>query len=474
MQKKDLDAIVIGSGPNGLAAAITLARAGHSVVVYEKAANPGGGTRSEELTLPGFLHDVCSAAHPMAIASPFFYTIGLELKKYGLEWIHSQYPLAHPWHDGTAVWLERSVEATAAHLGKDERAYISLMNPLVKDWDALKAEILGPILHIPRHPIKLAKFGLKAILSADRLARSKFQTEKARAIFGGIAAHSSTSLRSPASAAVGLVLQAAAHAGGWPIPRGGSQKLADAMVAYLKALGGELILNTEVESLRELPPSRWIFMDLTPRQVASIAADELPQSYLDKLRKFKYGPGVFKMDWALSGPIPWSSSECAKAATVHLGCSLEELTDSEENVVSGKISEKPYVLLCQSSLFDSTRAPSGKHTAWAYCHVPHAWPEDMTDRIENQIERFAPGFKSRILAKSKLSPADLEKRNPNLVGGDISGGMNHFIQQVFRPVVRIKSYTTPNPRLFICSSSTPPGPGVHGMGGYNAVAEALS
>jgi phytoene dehydrogenase-like protein len=464
------DVVVVGSGPNGLAAAITMARAGYSVLIREKYKTPGGGLRTEELTLPGFHHDVCSAAHPMAVASPFF--SDLPLNDFGLEWIESPAPFAHPLDDGV-ITQRRSIEETAELLGSDGKAYTSLMKPLVDEWSDLFSDTLGPIVHIPKHPFLLARFGIHGLLPATTLLKFKFQTEKARALIGGVAAHANLPLTYTSSAAVGLILSAAGHAVGCPIPRGGSAKLAQALVDYFKSLGGEIETDAPVTSLKDLPERAFTFLDVTPKQALTLVGDQFPKMFRRKLSAFRYGSGVFKMDWALSGPVPWKHEDCKLAATVHLGGTLQEMVTSEADPIQGKAPAKPYVLVVQPSLFDSSRAPEGKHTLWAYCHVPHGSVEDMSERIEAQIERFAPGFKSLILAKNKLNTAELEARNPNLVGGDISGGAVDFSQLIFRPVNPFAPYSTPDPTIYFCSSSTPPGPGVHGMCGWQAARAAM-
>ncbi|MBI4639575.1 MAG: NAD(P)/FAD-dependent oxidoreductase [Candidatus Tectomicrobia bacterium] len=464
------DAVVVGSGPNGLAAAITLAREGHSVLVLEAEESVGGGTRSAQLTLPGFTHDVCSAIHPLGIASPFFRTV--PLAEYGVEWIHPPAPLAHPFDDGTAAVLERSVEATGQSLGSDAVVYKKLMGPLVADSDKLLDELLGP-LRPPRHPFALARFGLRAIRSARGLAESYFQGDRARGLFAGIAAHSILPLEYPLTASFGLLLGMLGHSVGWPLPRGGSQKIADAMVSYLKSLGGEIVTKRRVESVEELPPARAILFDVTPRQLLRIVGHRLPDGYRRKLENYRYGPGSFKVDWALDGPIPWKAAECARAATVHLGPTLGEIAASESAVSKGEHPEKPYVLVAQQSLFDPTRVPEGKQTAWAYCHVPNGSAFDMTERIERQIDRFAPGFRDRVLARSVISPAGFEQHNANCIGGDIAGGSNDIRQLFTRPTLRLVPYSTPAKGIYICSSSTPPGGGVHGMCGYFAARAAL-
>ena len=463
-----LDAIVIGSGPNGLSAAITLARAGKSVVVHEAQSAIGGGTKSAELTLPGYVHDVCSAVHPMALASPFFRALPLE--QHGLEWIHSPVPLAHPLDDGPAVLLHRSLEETADGLGADGPAYRRLFGPLVARWDDLRQDILAP-LGWPRNPLAMGMFGLPAMMPASVLARLAFRTLRARALLAGSCGHSIVPFDWLASSAIGLVLGTAGHAGGWPIPRGGSQALANALASYLRSLGGEIVVNSRVDDLRSLPPSRVVIFDLSPRAIAKIAGERLSPGFRSSLQKFRHGPGIFKLDWALSRPIPWKSPECAKAATVHLGGTLEEIERSEKAPWQRTSCAAPYVLLAQPSLFDPTRAPAGRHTAWAYCHVPNGSEEDGTDAIERQVERFAPWFRDLILARSVLSPWQLEQGNANLVGGDIGGGANMLAQLFLRPTRRL--YATSDPALFIGSASTPPGGGVHGMCGYHAAQAAL-
>jgi phytoene dehydrogenase-like protein len=467
-ERSSYDAVVIGSGPNGLAAAVTLARAGRSVLVLEAAETIGGGTRSAELTLPGFVHDLCSAVHPLAAGSPFLRTLPLE--QHGLEFIYPPVSLAHPFDDGTVALLERSVDATSRSLGRDGAAYRKLMAPLVRDWDLLADELLGP-LRLPHHPLALARFGLRAVRSAHGCAASWFADERARGLFAGLAAHSFLPLERLATAAFGLILGVSGHAVGWPVARGGSQRIADALAAYLRSLGGEIVTGVRVTSLDELPPARAVLCDLTPRQLLRIAGQRLPTSFRRKLMHYRYGPAAFKIDWALSAPVPWRTADCAHAATVHLGGTLAEIATSERAPWRGEHAERPFVLVAQPSLFDPSRAPAGRHTLWAYCHVPNGSTFDMTERIENQIERFAPGFRDCVLVRQVTPPAELERRNANLVGGDINGGAQDLRQLFLRPTARL--YSTPLAGLYLCSSSTPPGGGVHGMCGYFAARKAL-
>ena len=473
MGKRDaaarLDAIVVGAGPNGLAAAVELARAGCSVRVYEAAERIGGGTRSDELTLPGFVHDVCSAIHPLGVGSPFFRT--LPLAEHGLEWIEPEVPLAHPFDDGTAALLEHSVEATGATLGPDAEAYRDLFAPLVEMWPKIERDVLGP-LGIPRHPFLMARFGLLGLRSAKGLAESRFEGERARALFAGLAAHSTLQVEWTPTASFGLVLAILAHATGWPMARGGSQRIADALASYLASLGGEIVTGERVASLDALPPSRAVLCDVTPRQLLAMAGDRLPDGYRKRLGRYRYGPGAFKVDWALSAPIPWKAPECARAGTVHLGPTLEEIAASERAAWSSSASLRPYLLVGQPSLFDPSRAPEGKHVAWAYCHVPHGSTFDMTERIEEQMERFAPGFRDVVLGRHAFSPADLERHDANLVGGDVNGGLADLKQLFVRPTREL--YSVPVDGLYLCSSSTPPGGGVHGMCGFHAARAALN
>ena len=464
------DAVVVGAGPNGLAAAVEMARAGLSVRVLEAADTVGGGARSAELTLPGFVHDVCSAIHPLGIASPFFRS--LPLADHGLEWVKPPAALAHPFDDGGAALLARSPDAAMPTLGEDDERWRRLFAPLVRDPESLLDEILAP-LHVPAHPLTLARFGLRALLPATTVARRSFRGARARGLFAGLAAHSMLPLERPASAAFGLMLGLLGHAVGWPFPRGGSQALSDALASYLRSLGGEIETGRRVESLAELGETRLVVLDVTPRGLLELAGDRLPDRYRRRLERYRYGPGVFKLDWALAGPIPWRADECSRAATVHLGATLEEIAASEAAPAQNRSAERPYVLLAQQSLFDPTRAPDGQHTAWAYCHVPNGSSVDMTERVESQVERFAPGFRERILARSALGPADLERSNPNYVGGDINGGLADLRQLLTRPVARWSPYSTPLPGVFLCSASTPPGGGVHGMCGFHAARAAL-
>jgi len=470
------DAIVVGAGPNGLAAAITLARAGRSVTVYEATATPGGGARSAELTLPGFIHDPCSAIHPTALASPFFRSLRLE--RHGLEWIHPDAPVAHPFDGGRAVTLERSLAETAELLdasggGRDGRRWRRLFAGPVRAAEDLAPELLGPLLHMPRHPVALARFGLPSLLSATRLARLAFEGPEARALFAGLSAHSMVALERPATASFGMAMGVFAHGFGWPMARGGSGRIVEALVAELADLGGTIVTDHRVASLDALPPARAVLFDVTPRQLVSIAGDRLPPAYRRQLLRFRFGPGVFKIDWALAGPIPWAAAGPARAATVHLGGTLEEIAAAESSVAAGRHPERPFVLLVQQTSFDPSRAPAGKHTAWAYCHVPNGSGADMTAAIEAQVERFAPGFRDLILARSTRDPAAMQAYDENYVGGDINGGLADWRQMLFRPVPALDPYATPARGIYLCSSSTPPGGGVHGMSGYLAARSAL-
>jgi phytoene dehydrogenase-like protein len=465
-----MDAVIVGSGPNGLAAAMTLAQQGWRVLVLEAKETIGGGMRTAELTLPGFKHDICSAIHPLGMGSPFFRSLPLE--EYGLRWIQPDIPLAHPFDDGTAVALYQSLGRTMANLGEDGARYGRLVETLVDHWDELAAEFLGP-LRFPRHPLTVARFGARALWPAETLARTLFRTDEAQALFAGLAAHSMMPLHWPATAAFGLMLGTLSHAVGWPLPQGGSQRLADAMAAYLVELGGEIVTGFEVKSLKELPPARAVLLDVTPRQMLTIAGDQLPAGYRRQLERYRYGAGVFKVDWALAGPIPWAAEKPRRAGTVHLGPMMADIVQSERAIWEGRHAERPYTLVTQQSLFDDTRAPPGQHTGWAYCHVPHGSMTDMTAAIEGQLERFAPGFRDLILARHTMTTYDYQQYNANYVGGDINGGVQNLRQLFTRPVLRLNPYTSPLPNLFLCSASTPPGGGVHGMCGYHAAQAVL-
>jgi phytoene dehydrogenase-like protein len=465
------DAVVVGSGPNGLAAAIELARAGHGVRIYEANAQIGGGCRSAELTLPGFIHDTCSAIHPLGLASPFFQTV--PLASHGLEWVHPPLALAHPFPDGSAAVLSTALDETAASVGEDGDAWTDLFGPLIDDFDILIGPLLGP-LRIPAHPVAMGRFGLLGLRPALSLAGSRFAGEKARGLFAGMAAHSILDLHKPATAAFGLVLGLIGHVVGWPIPKGGSQEITNALVRELESLGGEIVPDTRVTNLDIAGDAGAILFDTNPRQLRDIAGDTLPAWYRRVLGNYRHGSAVFKLDWALDGPVPWTAPDCARAGTVHLGATMEEIAASERASSStGSVSDRPFVILAQQSLFDPTRAPDGAHTLWGYCHVPNGSTVDMTERIEAQIERFAPGFRDRVIARTTTSPAEIHVENANFVGGDINAGAQDIRQLFTRPVPRYDPYSTPNPRLYICSASTPPGGGVHGMGGHHAAQSAL-
>jgi phytoene dehydrogenase-like protein len=469
-EKLTYDAVVVGSGPNGLAAAIALQQAGLSVLLVEGKDTIGGGLRTAEITIPGFKHDICSAVHPMALASPFFST--LPLKQYGLEYIHPIIPAAHPLDNGTAAALYRSVSETAEDLGVDHQAYQDLIGPVVKNFDKLIGNLLSP-LTFPKHPILLAQFGLNALQSAAMIAK-RFSTEKAKGLWGGMSAHSILPLNTLSTAAIGIVLSAVGHVHGWPIPKGGSQSIASALESYFISIGGQVQTGFMVKNIKELPSAKIVILDLTPKQLLEIASDELSGLYKWQLRNYRYGMGVFKMDWAISEPIPFTALQARQAGTVHIGNSFQEIAEGEKQSSNGMKAKKPFVLLAQPSISDPTRAPEGKHTAWAYCHVPSGSVTDMTAIIENQVERFAPGFKDTILAKQSMNTVEVQAYNPNYIGGDINGGVMDLSQLYTRPVLRLSPYRTSKKGLYICSSSTPPGGGVHGMCGYHAARQALS
>lgn len=464
------DAVVIGSGPNGLAAAITVAREGQKVLVVEAKETVGGGMRSAELTLPGFVHDVCSAIHAMAVVSPFFRSLPLD--QFGVNWITPPVAVAHPLDGGAAAVNFQSFDDTVASLAGDGPAYRSLLQPLVDHSDQVFKQLLGPF-RPPRHPCLMSRFGWSAMKSASRLARKRFESEAARALFAGHAAHSIMPLERRLTAAFGIMLAVTAHAGGWPVAQGGSQMIADAMARYLMSLDGELVVNMPVERLEDLPEADAYFFDTSPQALSHIAGNALPSRYRRKLERFRFGPGIFKVDWALDGPIPWQAQQCLQAGTVHVGGTLEEICESEQAAWGREASERPFVLVAQQSLFDTTRSPEGKQVAWGYCHVPSGSTTDMTAAIENQIERFAPGFNDLILARHTMTTCDLQSHNANYIGGDITGGVMDFRQFLARPTFRWTPYRTPNNSIYLCSASTPPGGGVHGMCGFHAAKAAL-
>jgi phytoene dehydrogenase-like protein len=470
MSTTEYDAVVVGSGPNGLAAAITLRQEGLSVLLIEGKDVIGGGLSSAEFTLPGFVHDVCSAIHPLALGSPFFST--LPLADHGLTYLQPDLAAAHPFDGGTAAILAHSVEETAKALGADEQLYLDIFKPVVRDWPLIAADVLSP-LHFPKHPIAMAQFGLKALTSATFLAK-RFKTKEAKGLWAGMAAHAIQPLTNLSTSAIALVLMTAGHLKGWPIPQGGSKEIANALASYFISLGGKIQTGQFVKRMEELPSAKTVLFDVTPQQLLQIAGHRFSSLYKWQLERFRYGMGVFKIDWALDGPIPFTAPEVRKAGTVHIGNTIEEIELSEKITWEGQHSDKPYVLLAQQSLFDDTRAPEGKHTAWAYCHVPRGSTKDMTAIIEQQIERFAPGFKDLILAKHTMNTVDIQAYNPNYIGGDINGGVIDLGQLFTRPVLRPSPYRTSAKGLYICSSSTPPGGGVHGMCGYHAAKQALS
>lgn len=469
MEKRDYDAIVVGSGPNGLAAAITLQQQGLSVLVLEAKATIGGGLRTEELTLPGYRHDVCSAIHPLAAGSPFFQT--LPLQHFGLEYIFPDVAAAHPFDDGSAASLVSSLHDTARSLGKDEKSYLELMSRPVRDWPEIVNDVLGP-LRFPADPFKLAAFGWNALTSAAYLSK-RFSTQHGKGLWAGMAAHSIQPLTNFTTSAIAIVLMTAAHRKGWPIPKHGSAAIANALSLYFLSIGGKIQTDFRVESLKQLPSSHVIMFDITPKQLLKIAGEKLSSIYTHQLKRFRYGAGVFKVDWALDEPIPFAADVARKAGTVHIGNTLEEIAAYEKEIWRNKIGEKPFVLLAQPSLFDGSRAPAQKHTAWAYCHVPNGSTVDMTDAIEQQVERFAPGFRDRILARHSFNSVQLEDYNNNYIGGDINGGVLDITQLFTRPVLKFSPYRTSAKGLYLCSSSTPPGGGVHGMCGYHAAKRAL-
>lgn len=468
-QSTTYDAIIVGSGPNGLAAAIRLALEGLHLKIFEASPKIGGGMRTLELLEPGFRHDICSAIHPLAASSPFLKQLPLD--EHGLEWITPEFPVAHPLDEEKAVVMHHSIEETMAELGADGKSYRSAVEPIVENWDTLTADFLGP-LRFPKHPVNLAGFGLKAIQPAS-LFQKRFSEERAKALFAGLAAHSILPLNAVATSAIGLVLGAAGHAVGWPLPKGGSQAIADAMAGYFKSLGGEIETGSEVQSIGQLPSHRALLLDVTPRQLIQIAGDSLPGSYVNRLRKFQYGSGVFKIDYILSEPVPWNDPRCKRAGTVHLGGTFDEIARSEESMDRGEHPENPYVLIAQQSNFDETRTPDQRHTLWAYCHVPNGSTRDMTHEIEDQIERFAPGFRDTIEQRHTFNTDQFHEYNANYFGGDINGGRQDIWQLFTRPLHLIHPYSTPAEGVYLCSSSTPPGGGVHGMCGYHAAMLAL-
>ena len=469
LEKCDYDAVIVGSGPNGLAAAICLQQQGLSVLIIEGKNEIGGGLRSAELTLPGFIHDICSAIHPLAVGSPFFQQ--LPLADHGLEYIYPEIAAAHPLDNNTAVVLKQSITETAKLLGEDEETYLKLMQPIVNSWPSIAPDVLGP-LHFPKHPLAMAKFGLSALTSATHLAK-QFKTTEAKALLAGMAAHSMQPLSKLTTSAIALVLLANGHLQNWPIPKGGSNKIANALASYFVSIGGKIETGTYIKSLDQLPSAHAVLFDVSPKQLLQIAGHRFSAIYKWQLERYRYGMGVFKIDWALDALIPFKSEACTKAGTIHIGNSIQEITTAEQQTWDGRNTDNPFVLLAQQSVFDATRAPAGKHTGWAYCHVPNGSTVDMTQAIENQVERFAPGFKDIILAKHTMNPAQMEDYNPNYVGGDINGGVIDINQLFTRPALRWSPYKTSAKGLYLCSASTPPGGGVHGMCGYNAAKKVL-
>jgi phytoene dehydrogenase-like protein len=465
-KRADYDAVVVGAGPNGLAAAITLGRQFNAVLLLEAAKTIGGGVRSSELTLPGFIHDVCSTVQPLSLASPFFQQ--LDLPQYGLDWIQPEIPLAHPFEDGSALFLHRSLDITAEAMGTDGKAYKKLLQPFVDDEQNLLADILRPF-GFPASPFLMLRFAYHALHSLKNLVGTQFQCNRTQALFAGLAAHAMIPLEQAATAAFSIVLATLAHTVGWPIIRGGSQKLADALADCFRNGGGEIVTDRRITSLADLPKASSYFFDVTPRQLLQIEGLGLSEPYRNRLAGFRYGPGVYKMDWALNAPIPWKADICRKAGTVHLGGSLEEIAASIRDVHAGKVSSAPYIVLAQSSLFDFSRTPAGKHTVWAYCHVPHGSTADVSELMESRIERYAPGFRECILARHVFSAIGMEQYNANYVGGDINGGLQDLGQLYARPIASLHPYRTSEKNIYLCSSSTPPGGGVHGLCGYYAV-----
>jgi len=462
---------VVGAGPNGLAAALTLARAGLAVDVFEGAGTPGGGCRTENLTLPGFRHDLCSAVHPLAAASPFF--LGTDLAARGVRLLTPKVAFAHPLDGGRAAAVSGSVDETAGGLGADAGAYRRLMGPLVRDSGAIVPAVLAPLRSVPEHAAAVSRFGLRGVLPASLLAR-RFETEEARALLAGVAAHSMQPLTAPLTGGFGLLLALLAHSAGWPVVEGGSAGLVAALTSELAALDGQVVTGCWIRRLADLRPARAVLLDVTPRQFLQIAGDRVPRGYRRAMQRFRYGPGVCKVDWALDGPVPWAAAACREAGTVHLGGTLAEVARSEADVTAGRHPDHPFCLVAQAGVVDPTRAPAGKHALWAYCHVPSGSTVDMSGRIEAQIERFAPGFRDLILARAVRTAAEMEQHNPNYVGGDINSGAGTLRQTVFRPAPRWHPYRTALPGVYLCSAATPPGGGVHGMCGMGAARAALA